>query len=262
MKNRFLFGVLVLVVTSSLAASPVDMRRVMLQFDEAYIPVWFFAEAGDLENAQLAWATADQRWQRLEQTLYLVLPGGVWENHLERTEGWLADARIAMEAKRLDLATISLEHARFEMVALRRSLGMVDYFPDQLYQLHASLDLLAEIAEDPKLCLLEWNEVEQLVHKAIADWHHTRAIPTEWMHTPNGQSEGQKWTPYYEHIDYGFQALLAAHDTGQQDVLARTITRTDAAVLALIYAIGHPRPAAVFYAPTPTVEEQNTSKTF
>ncbi len=251
-----------LVVSSSLAFGPVDMRRVMLQFDEAYIPLWFFAEAGDLENAQTAWATADQRWQRLERTLYLVLPEGVWEDHLERTEDWLADAQMAMEANRLDLATISLEHVRFELIALRKSLGMVDYFPDQLYQLHASLDLLAEVAEDPKLCLLEWNEVEHLIHQAIADWQHTQAIPTDWMHKPDGKAGAPEWTEYYEHIEYGFQAMLAAHDTGQQDILAKTIIRTDAAVLALIYAIGEPRPAAVFYAPTPAVEKQNTSKTF
>lgn len=262
MKSRFLFGVLMMVVFGSLASSPVDMRRVMLQFDEAYIPLWFFAEAGDLENAQTAWVTADQRWQRLERTLYLVLPEGVWEEHSERTKSWLADARMAMEADRLDLAAISLEHARFELIALRKSLGMVDYFPDQLYQLHASLDLLAEVAEDPKLCLLEWNEVEHLIHQAIADWNHTRAIPTDWMHRPDGKAGDYKWSAYYEHIDYGFQAILAAHDTGQQDILAKTIIRTDAAVLALIYAIGEPRPAAVFYAPTPGVEEQKTSKTF
>ena len=262
MKSRFLFGVLVLVVSSSLAAGPIDLRRIMLQFDEAYIPLWFFAEAGDLENAQTAWATADQRWQRLEQTLHLVLPEGVWEDHLERAEGWLADAQTGMEANRLDLATVSLEHARFELIALRKSLGMVDYFPDQLYQLHANLDLLAEIAEDPKLCLLEWNEVEQLIHKAVADWHHTRAIPTDWMHRPDNKEEGQLWTSHYEQINFGFQAILAAHNTGQQDILARSITRTDAAVLALIYAIGEPRPAAVFYAPAPGADEQNTSKTF
>lgn len=262
MKSRFLFGILTLVVSSSLAAGPIDMRRIMLQFDEAYIPLWFFAEAGDLENAQTAWATADQRWQRLEHTLYLVLPEGVWEEHVERAEGWLADAQTSMEANRLDLATVSLEHARFELIALRKSLGMVDYFPDKLYQLHASLDLLAEIAEDPKLCLLEWNEVAYLIHKTVEDWHHTRAIPTGWMHHPDGDTGDQEWTALYEKIDNGFQAILAAHDTGQQGILARTITRTDAAVLALIFTIGEPRPAAVFYAPAPAAYEQNTSKTF
>jgi len=262
MKSRLLFSVFMLVAFQAMAAGPVDLRRVMLQFDEAYIPLWFFAEAGDMENAQTAWATADQRWQRLERTLYLVLPEGVWEDHFERAEGWLADAQITMDANRLDLATVSLEHARFELIALRRSLGMIDYFPDQLYQLHASLDLLAEIAEDPMLCLLEWNEVGELVHRVTADWNHARTVPTDWMQMPDGRSGGQGWTTYFEKIDYGFQALQAAHDTGQQDVLARTITRTDAAVLALIYAIGEPRPAAVFYAPKPAGQEQNTSKTF
>lgn len=261
--KRFLPVFFLMFLFAAATARPVDVQQIMVRFDQAYIPLWFATETGDLKEAKATVAYAEFRWQQMERTLLLVLPEGEWIEHLQRTGEWMNDAYWAIQRGDLATAAIELDHARFELMAMRRQLGIHNYYPDQLYQLHSSLDILAEISEDPKLCLLDWNEFERLVTQAVTDWANIRD------HRPDAQTyeltddQITGLSQLSSELDKAMEHLVREMQRAQRLDVARAVQAADAILIERIRIFGRFDPTSVLFAePLREGAEQKESKTF
>jgi|GEM_PF-3916768 len=253
---------LFLFLLTTAIAKPVDVRQVMVRFDQAFIPLWFSTELGDLEDARATVAYTEFRWQQMEQTLRSILPQGEWVHHLDRTEDWLTDAYWAVQRGDLTVAAVELDHARFELMAMRRQLGILDYYPDQLYQLHSSLDILAEISEDPKLCLLDWNEFERLVLRAQADWIRLRDRQLDAKVYDLAAEQIQKLNRLNDSMEKAMQRLSQRMEEAQRLAVARAVNETDAVLIECIRLFGQFDTTSVLFADPRKEGEQKATKTF
>lgn len=253
--------VFLFLLTTALA-KPVDVRQVMVRFDQAFIPLWFSTELGDVQSARATVAYTEFRWQQMERTLRLVLPEGGWTNHLDRTEGWLTDAYWAVQQGDLVLAAVELDHARFELMAMRRQLGVLDYYPDQLYQLHASLDILAEISEDPKLCLLDWHEFERLVKQAQSDWALLRDRQPDAGVYELATDQIQELNRLGQQMEQAMQSLTQRMQEAQRLEVTKAVAAADAILIQCIRLFGQFDTTSILFIDPPAQKEQKEIKTF
>lgn len=261
MKKILLLTLTATLLMSSTAPRPVDLHRVMGRFDQAFIPFWFVTEAGDMTGAREHLIYLAFRRQHLERTLHMVFPEGPWTEHLDRASGWLDDAFLSVETGNLHLASISLDHALFEMMALRRSLSISDYYLDGLYQLHSSLDILTEVTEDQKMCLLEWAEVEQMIAQLRQDWQTIASRQPEADTYDLSTARVEALQECYQRISQNMALLEVRLKQAQRTELAKAVTDTHASVLQAIRLFGHFEDASVFYA-EPQGVKQYDSKFF
>mgnify|MGYP006283192133 CR=1 FL=1 len=255
-----LFVFLFLLMTAM--AKPIDVRQVMVRFDQAFIPLWFSTELGDLDNARSTVAYTEFRWQQMERTLRLLLPEGEWTLHLDRTEDWLTDAYWAVQRGDLAMAAIELDHARFEMMAMRRQLGIMDYYPDQLYQLHSSLDILAEISEDPKLCLLDWNEFARLVEQAQTDWITLRDRQIDAQVYDLAADQINELNRLADDLEEAMDRLTQRMHEAQRLEVAGAINAADAVLIQCIRLFGQFDTTSVLFADPRQDDGQKATKTF
>jgi len=151
-----------------------SIKEDMVQFDQAYLPVWAYAYEGNLQKAKASVFYLEFQWQRLRGKYQDAMPDESWQETFRRVNDWLGDVYYAIDANELPLALSQLEHVRYELQQLRREYH-VDYFLDHLYDFQDELAILTEAANDDMLCLLEWLESERLGYdigfeRALLDW--------------------------------------------------------------------------------------------
>lgn len=144
-----------------------EIHKPMAQFDQAFLPVLIYSYEGNAHQAKRAVFYLDFQWQKLRNRCLYSLPQE--EEALRRIGDWLGDAYFAIDANAPNLAANQLEHVKYEFMELRSRHG-IDYYLDQLYGFHANLSLLAEAANDEALCLMDWEEYEQLLYQTQGQW--------------------------------------------------------------------------------------------
>ncbi len=175
MKALLPITLLVTLLFSTLQCQPVEVRKGMAQFDQAFLPVLLYAYAGDMHQAKRAIFYLEFRWQRLQdQSSYYTNKDKDWRETFERINQWLGDAYYAIDANCQDIALAELEHVRYELLTLRERQHL-DYYLDYLYNFQYSTDVLRETAGDEMLCLLEWGDLEQQAATMNTYWQQVLA---------------------------------------------------------------------------------------
>ena len=152
------------------AYSHVAIQEDIIYLDQAFIPVWYHAHQGNLEQAVNANQILQVEWQSFKTKYELVTPMDQhWKDGFGKIDGWLYQANRDLEENNIKLAYIHLDHAKYEMINFKRRFGF-QYFLDDLYDLHESIAWINEVILDEKLCLLEWGELEYIVDQTIQKW--------------------------------------------------------------------------------------------
>lgn len=151
-----------------------EIRKAMVQFDQAFLPVLLYSYEGDTYQAKHAVFFLEFRWQQLRKQYEGMLPEE--RETFQRINDWLGDAYYAIDANYPQVAANQLEHVKYELADLRDRYG-VDYYLDGLYDFEGSLSLLREAANDEMLCFMEWSEYEQLLRETRRSWEKLCAEP-------------------------------------------------------------------------------------
>ena len=144
-----------------------EIRKAMVQFDQAFLPVLLYAYEGDSYQAKRAVFFLEFKWHQLKDQYQNMLPEE--GETFNRIDGWLGDAYYAIDANNPGLAANQLEHVKYEMMEIRHRYG-VAYYLDGLYAFQSDIGLLHEAANDEMLCLMEWGEFEHLLRQTQAKW--------------------------------------------------------------------------------------------
>lgn len=164
-----------------------DIHKGMVQFDKAFIPVFYHVYHQDAAKAKKAVFGLAFQWQQFNQAYSQMLPKNEdWTESFRLVDGWLHDAFTAIDGNRWDLALVQLDHVRFEWMELRMR-HRIPYYLDNIWEFQMAYDLVMEVAKDPNLCLLQWNEFEELVSDLNQLWYpveHERPLLAAWGWDP------------------------------------------------------------------------------
>ncbi|MFT5912767.1 MAG: hypothetical protein ACI9XO_004309, partial [Paraglaciecola sp.] len=116
-------------------------------------------------------------WQQLQYQTKNMLPEDIdWQERLRRTDNWLSDAMVSIDAHQQEYTLAELDHARYELTEIRRLKG-VPYYLDDLYDFQENVEAVYDVASDDMLCLLEWEEFEKLVGDLNKEWQNVQQKP-------------------------------------------------------------------------------------
>jgi len=105
----------------------------MVQFDQAFIPAWYYAYKGDLDGAQKAMIPLTRKWQQFKKRYSDPIYGkGVWK--------------------------------------VRYLYEIDDYYLDAVWNLETTIAVAVATAEDRKLKLLEWEMFVELSEEVDHAW--------------------------------------------------------------------------------------------
>ena len=161
-----IFSILLFLNVSGLETIQADIIRL----DQAFIPVWYHSQLGNVDEALQANLVLQYEWKAFQSKYEDISPVNFeWQDAFGRINAWLDQVSCDLEDKDLSFAFIHLEHAKYELISFHQKFGF-HYFLDDLHDFHESLAYLQEIINDDQLCLLEWNEFEDLVKLAFENW--------------------------------------------------------------------------------------------
>lgn len=169
------YGMLLFIFFFSLASScEKDNVNVMLsdlaKFDEAFVPVLYYVQQDELDNAKRAVFFLNHSWQKLNRKYKNQFPeNDDWNETFRMTDAWLTDAYHSINEMQQKEAYIFLDHVRYQMIELR-SQNDLKYYLDEVWEFEASLDVAEEVAVDQMLCLLDYCEFEEIVDDLNEQW--------------------------------------------------------------------------------------------
>jgi hypothetical protein len=169
---RILVGLIMMTSTIMFGNTSIpaeDIRQDMVQFDQAFIPLWFHIYEGNLSKAKSEVFYVNFKWQQLKNRYGEASDDGAWQDAFCRTEEWLGDAYAAIDHNDGRLALNQLNHARYELMELRSQYG-IPYYLDEIYRFQELVQAIAEVVHDDKMCMLEWSELETMIGRMNTNW--------------------------------------------------------------------------------------------
>ena len=165
-KYIFLFAFLVLVSGCNTS----EVKEAMVEFDEAFIPTYYYTYIDDLERAEKAMIVLDRKYEHLYSKFEeAATDAHEWRTSFQMVAAWLDEADAAIRENDADLALLQLDHARYELMDFRWR-EAIPYYLDKVYDLEAAFDLVVEVSTDPMLDLYEWKEFETMVSDLEVAW--------------------------------------------------------------------------------------------
>lgn len=170
MKILFQFPVFMALVTLMFSCNKPGIKKDMVQFDEAYVPVLIYVDNGELENASNAMFLLDARWEQFQNKYQFLFKKDL--DGLERLkyiDGWLGDSKDAVLRDDQYTAMIQLDHIKYEMMEIRR-INKVDYFLDYLWDFEGALSMLSEASCEDNTLICSADELAFLIDEAQFLW--------------------------------------------------------------------------------------------
>ncbi|MEM6699827.1 MAG: hypothetical protein AAF599_15600 [Bacteroidota bacterium] len=192
MKYSHLFLILLLFAA---CAEEEQLNQRMVAFDEALLPVWYFASQEQLEQAQQAIPVLEDQWHDL-QADYLDIPGPriAWEDTYECVSELMTAAIHAIDYQELGDAKEYLEAVNFELMNLRAAYN-IKYAFDKVWEFKLNLDLVEHLVED-YYYLVEPAEFDCLLVELNYRWqiveHGALAKANDWDKIKTKRSKALK----------------------------------------------------------------------
>ena len=174
MKFLFQYPVYFTLVVLMFSCNKPGIKKDMVHFDEAYIPVLYFVQKSELDKASNSMFLLDARWQEFQSKYHVQFSKDI--DGLERLryiDDWLGDANDAILRDDQYTALIQLDHVRYEMMEIRRSYH-VEYFLDYLWDFEGALSMLAEASCEDNSLVCSSDELAFLVDETNYLWEIAR----------------------------------------------------------------------------------------
>ncbi len=174
MKFLFQYPVYFTLVVLMFSCSKPGIKKDMVHFDEAYVPVLYFAQKSELDKASNSMFLLDARWQEFQNKYQIQFSKDI--DGLERLRyinDWLGDANDAILRDDQYTTLIQLDHIRYEMMEIRRSYN-IEYFLDYLWDFEGALSMLAEASCEDNTLVCSADELAFLVDETKYLWEMVR----------------------------------------------------------------------------------------
>lgn len=211
------------IILSAKSCILIDVKKGMVHFDQAFIPVYYHTWKGELAEARNAAFNLEYQWQHFQNRYKSILPEDeIWQESFRRTQSWLDDANAALETNMQEFAIAQLDHARYEMMELRRQKGIY-YYLDDLYNFQMDLSEVYETGSDDMLCLMEWSEFELLVNNLNENWCNILEKPFDNELFEFTKFETSRMEMMERMIAFQLEDALVALDCGNHFEVAKKV---------------------------------------
>ncbi|MEM1321873.1 MAG: hypothetical protein AAGG75_16555 [Bacteroidota bacterium] len=152
------------------------LKQEMVQFDRAFIPVFYYSYVGDVESAQKALPLLQRQWQKVRMDFEQASTASDdWQESIRLIGAWIEEAHCALRDGEAERALFQLDHARYELMDLRWREGINDYYLDYAWELEATIDIAISTSSDPMLKLLDWKEFVAISEDVNSSWQALQA---------------------------------------------------------------------------------------
>ncbi len=216
-----------------------DLIKAMTQFDQGYIPIWYYVHSGDMIRAKKAVFYLEFQWQRFQtawnsQTIASPESGLA----LQRVSVRLSEAYLAIDHNDPANAKRSLERAQKELRQLRETHGL-SYFLDPWYSLEGDLSDVLATLNDRQLKLMEWEEVEEMALGCSNSWNAINKSPTDCSLLGWDEAEHSALVKTKKTITQKMASLQKALHSGGQDEAAKAAQAAYEAFLSGLKLFGN-----------------------
>ncbi len=237
MKILLKTAILLVLMAFTYSSEVTDIKKDMVHFDQAFIPLWLYVHQGNMTKAKSAIFVVEFRWQQLRSKYENAVEEEDWSETFRRANDWLGDAYFAIDANRPQMALNQLDHARYEMQHLRGRYR-IQYYLDHIYDLQDEIYGLSEIANDRTLCMMAWPEIEVLATSALQHWRNHKNDAIDAALYELNALEMQLLKARQKQIEKALQDFLAIVETAEREAIAAESSKLEDAYLQLLSVFG------------------------
>jgi hypothetical protein len=164
----FLFVFLLVGIQS---CQPNHLERDMAAFDKVFIPLFYYTYQHDALRVQKYIPQVEQEWTRLRNKYQQARtqPDDTWKYSVEIIDQWMEEGLAAINDHDWKEGALKLDHIRYELMQIREC-EQIPYYLDRVWDFQMAFEMVQEIANDPMLCLMPWDEFEQLLDDMDHYW--------------------------------------------------------------------------------------------
>ncbi len=247
MKSLITLSIVGFLLFTNFVCQPIDVRKSMVHFDQAFLPVLMHTYKGDMHQAKRAVFYLEFQWQKLRNQHEFIRPEPEWQDAFRRIDEWLGDAYTAIDANDAKLAMAQLEHVRYEFMELRERFR-INYYLDYLYDFQASAELLTETAGDEMLCLMAWEELEQMAMDANAAWRDVQYQPVDAVLYELDAEKLARLDDHMQRVTGLMKNLNAAIETADRAEVAQACKKLEPAFTEVLWVFGNINASTTYYA--------------
>lgn len=145
------------------------IKEDMVLLDQSFIPAYYYANKGDLENTKNAVLSLEEHWQHYKNSYKKYLIAEEWKTRFIRMNDRILYTNEALVSEDLFDVLIQLDHFRFELIEARWQ-NDIAYYLDNLWEVEASLMVVVDVANSPIIDILEWEEFYDLCEDLKHSW--------------------------------------------------------------------------------------------
>lgn len=247
MKTLFRYAIAMALVMSTNSCKVLDLKEDMVHFDQAFIPVWIYAQEGDIAKAKAAVFYLEFRWQQLRGKYQHSVEDENWQEAFRRVNDWLGDVYYAIDANQSEVALSQLDHVRYDLQQLRRFYH-VDYYLDHLFDFYDELTVLVEAANDDMLCLLEWPEFEVLSVSTLQHWRNLMTHPFDAGLYKFSVEEESLFLTYQAEMEKALVSFAEIVETADREAIAAESCNLELAIRDVLRLFGNFEASRTYYA--------------
>lgn len=139
------------------SCSLLEVPSDMYTLDKSFISVWIPSQRNNLNEAKEAFPTLQNQWNYFKDKYDDLLNTENEKETARLLQQCLTDAGVCIRQDDVICVRVKLDQFKFELQEIR-TFWETDYYLDYLWDLEENVYQFIEIAEDPKLELLEWDE--------------------------------------------------------------------------------------------------------
>jgi len=249
MKSLFQYLVYFALIIVMISCNKPGVEKDMARFDQAYVPTLYFVYKNDLEKAAGSMFLLDSRWQDFQQKYSLVFRNDADEmQRLRYIDGWLCDANDAVLRNDRHNALIQLDHVKYEMMEIRRSLK-VEYFLDYLWDFEGALSMLDEAVDDVNNLNCSPEELAFMTDEALYFWDIVKEAGSSSASQVFNTINIEHFEKHEENITE-FLKLVDAQKFGPYENFDKSVNQTRDAFMQLLTVFGDFEAVPTFYANT------------
>lgn len=247
MKTFFQFLASVALVTLMYSCDKPGIKKDMVHFDEAYVPVLFHVYHNELEEASNSMYLLDARWQQFQSKYHFLFSKDL--DGLERLRyinDWMGDANDAILWDDQHTAMMQLDHIKYEMMEIRRSYK-IDYFLDYLWDFEGALSMLSEASCDDNTLVCSDDEMAFLIDETQFLWE--MVLKAEKMHGSGDfkRIDVSQFEQYKKEVNENMK-LVTAEKYGSYKNIETAVDKTFESFMNLLTLFGDFESAQTFFA--------------
>ncbi len=247
MKTLLSISLGITLIFNNFYCQPAGIQKSMVQFDQAFLPVYRYAHEGKMSEAKEAIFYLEFRWQQLRNQHEFARQDTDWRSAFSKTDKALGSAYYAIDANNAPRALEQLEAAKESLIALRERYR-IDYYLDYLFDFQHTARLVTGTSADQMLCRMGWGEIEDMAQTATDAWRDVQHQPVDAALYELNPEKLMQLKENMQHVAQALDDMNQALEGADRAELAAACQKLEPAFLQVLWAFGSFDASAIHYA--------------